>query len=101
MPSQKQLWEMLQQQQKLVEQEQKDFLDQPSKFKEFTEYAADNMVPMQELVLGPKRLTQRERDLELARATSSFKNASDKKAVGFLADLKIDIRDRQEVVHPP
>ena len=56
------------------------------------------MVPMQELILGPKRLSQRERDLEVERYTRSYKNASDKKAVGFLADIKIDIRERQEAV---
>ena len=50
------------------------------------------------MVLGPERLSQRERELEVARATSSFKNAADKKAVSFLADLKIDIRERQEAV---
>ena len=53
MPSQKQLWYLLNQQ-------QKDILDQQSKFKE---HVVDNMVPMQELVLGSKRLSQRERDL--------------------------------------
>ena len=56
------------------------------------------MVPIQELVLGPKRLSHRERDLEVERYTRSYKNASDKKAVGFLANLKIDIRERQEAV---
>ena len=32
------------------------------------------------------------------RYTRSYKNASDKKAIGFLADIKIDIRERQEAV---
>ena len=72
--------------------------DQREEFKEFQNYVATNMVPIKDLVLGPKRLSQRERELEIARATSSFKNAADKKAVSFLADLKIDIRERQEAV---
>ena len=78
----------------MLQDQQKKFLDQQNKFQKFQEYVADNMIPIQELVLGPKRLSQRERDLEVERYTKSYKNASDKKAVGFLADLKIDIRER-------
>ena len=83
-PSQQEIWDM--------------FLDQQKKFQKFQDYVVENMVPIKELVLGPKRLSQRERELEVERHTRSYKNASDKKAVGFLADLKIDIRERQEAV---
>ena len=45
-PSQQELWDM--------------FLDQQKKFQKFQDYVAENMVPIKELVLGPKRLSQRE-----------------------------------------
>ena len=67
MPTNKQLLDMLKQQ-------RKDFSEQQKNVKEFQDYVVANMVPIKELVLGPKRLTQRERELEVVRATSSFKN---------------------------
>ena len=74
------------------------FKEQQEKFRRFQVYVRDNMVPIKEIVFGPKRLDQREREIEVERATRSYKNAADKKAVAFLADLKIDIRERQEAI---
>ena len=48
------------------------------------------------IVFAPKRMTQREREVE--RATRAYRNPGDKRTVGFLADLRIDIKERQEAI---
>ena len=74
------------------------FKEQQEEFKNFRSYVRDNMVPIKEIVFAPKRLDQREREIEVERATRSYRNPGDKRAVAFLADLKIDIRERQEAI---
>ena len=54
------------------------------------------MVPLEERVFAPKRMSQREREVE--RATRSYRNPGEKRTVGFLADLRIDIKERQEAI---
>ena len=72
--------------------------DQQEAFSNFRDYVRDNMVPIQEKVFTPKRMDQREREIEVERATRSYRNPGDKMAVAFLADLKIDIKERQEAL---
>ena len=48
--------------------------------------------------MGPKRMSRKDREYEVERVTRSYKNAADKRAVGFIADWRIDVRERQEAV---
>ena len=72
--------------------------EQREAFSNFRSYVRDNMVPIQEKVFAPKRMGQREREIEVERATRNFRNPGDKRAVAFLADLRIDIKERQEAL---
>ena len=46
----------------------------------------------------PKRLDQREREIEVERTSRSYRNPGDKRDVAFLADRKIYIWERQEAI---
>ena len=102
LPSQEQMFEMIRDLQKKAKEE-KARKDQKiaaleGQFEDFNEYMKDNMVPIKEKVLGPKRMSQKDREYEVERVTRSYKRAADKKAVGFIADWRIDVRERQEAV---
>ena len=83
-PSSQEMWQIIQ--------------EQRESFANFRDYVRDNMVPIQEKVFAPKRMSQREREVEVERATRSFRNPGDKRTVAFLADLKVDIKERQEAL---
>ena len=97
-PSQAELFAMVKNLQKERKEDKEQLARQEKRFKDFNTYVQDNMVPIKEIVLGPKRLSQKDRELEVERVTRSYKNYADKKAVGFLADLRIDVRERAEAV---
>ena len=64
-----------------------------NRFQDFNQYVQENKVPIKEIPLDPKRLSQKDRELEVERVTRSYKNPADKKAVGFIADWRIDVRE--------
>ena len=90
-PSQAELFAMVKTLQKERLEDKEKLARQEKRFQDFNTYVQDNMVPIKEIVLGPKRLSQKDRELEVERVTRSYKKSADKKAVGFLADLRIDV----------
>ena len=90
-PSQAELFAMVKTLQKERLEDKEKLARQEKRFQDFNTYVQDNMVPIKEIVLGPKRLSQKDRELEVERVTHSYKKSADKKAVGFLADLRIDV----------
>ena len=54
------------------------------KYSDLKAYIVKNMVPIKDIVLGLKMLPQKNK---VERYTRSYKNAADKEAVGFIADL--------------
>ena len=105
LPSQEQMFEMIRDLQKKAKEDEEEKARKDQKiaalegqFEDFNDYVKDNMVPIKEIVLGPKRMSQKDREYEVERVTRSYKRAADKKAVGFIADWRIDVRERQEAV---
>ena len=45
----------------------------------FNDYVKDNMVPIKEIVLGPKRMSQKDREYEVEIVTRSYRRSADKK----------------------
>ena len=82
----------------LVLQQRKELAGTRKELDEFRAFVRDKMVPLEERVFAPKRLSHREREVEVERATRPYRTPGDKRTVGFLADLRIDIRERQEAI---
>ena len=45
----------------------------------FNDYVNDNMVPIKEIVLGPKRMSQKDREYEVEIVSRSYRRSADKK----------------------
>ena len=81
---------------KLVLDQRKELEETRKELGEFRSFVRSKVVPLEERVFAPKRASHREREVE--RATRPYRSPGDKRAVGFLADLKIDLRERVEAL---
>ena len=81
---------------KLVLDQRRELEVSRKEFADFRSFVGRRTVPLEEKVFAPKRATYREREAEVERATKAYHNLGDKRAVGFLADLQIDLRERAE-----
>ena len=45
----------------------------------FNDYVKDNMVPIKEIVLGPKRMSQKDREYEVEIVSRPYRRSADKK----------------------
>ena len=77
--------------------DQKQQMDQDRKeFAAFRSFVGSRMVPIEDKVFALKRYSNRERAAEVERATKGFTNLGDKRTVGFLADLQLDLKEKAE-----
>ena len=65
-------------------------------FAAFKRFVGHRMVPIEEKVFETKKYSNRERAAEVERATKRYTSLGDKRTVGFLADLQLDINEREE-----
>ena len=65
-------------------------------FQHFKHFVGHRMVPLEEKVLATKKYSNRERAAEVERATKRYTALGDKRTVGFLVDLHLDISEREE-----
>ena len=52
----------------------------------FNDYVKDNMVPIKEIVLGPKRMSQKDREYEIDMVSMLYRRSADKKFKSMLVD---------------
>ena len=97
-PSVEDMWQIILQQKQEIAEGRKEIQRGKLELASFREYMEEKMVPLEEVVFAPKRMSKRDRDAEVERATKAFRNAGDKRTVGFLADLRIDVQERQEAL---
>ena len=81
---------------KLVLDQRKQMEADRKEFADFRRFVGSRMVPIEDKVFALKRATNRERAAEVERATKGYTNLGDKRTVGFLADLQIDLKEKAE-----
>ena len=97
-PSAEEMWRIILQQRQEISDGRKEIQKGKLELASFREYVEDKMVPLEEVVFAPKRMSKKDREAEVERATRPFKSTGDKRTVGFLADLHIDVQERQEAL---
>ena len=97
-PTPEEMWQIIQLQKAEILEGRKEIQRGRVELASFKEYVEDKMMPLEEQVFAPKRLSKRDREAEVERATRPFRNPGEKRTVGFLADLRIDVQERQEAL---